>query len=95
MPTDGFIFCANEELECFYSGLGKMINNYCEELGIPKRSLHKTRKTVASVLHVNGVDDLIIQKKFGHKDLRTTQQCYCYDLTTDEERYEKNAQSLA
>ena len=43
----------------------------------------------------HGVDDLIIQKEFGHKDLRTTQQCYCYDLTTDEERYEKIAQSLA
>ena len=95
MPTDGFIFCVNEGFESFYSGLGKMINNYCEELGIPQRSLHKTRKTVASVLHVNGVDDLIIQKEFGHKDLRTTQQCYCYDLTTDEERYEKIAQSLA
>ena len=95
MPTDGFIFCVNESFESFYYGLGKMINNYCEELGIPQRSLHKTRKTVASVLHVNGVDDLIIQKEFGHKDLRTTQQCYCYDLTTDEERYEKIAQSLA
>ena len=95
MPTDGFIFCVDEGFESFYSGIGKMINNYCEELGIPQRSIHKTRKTVASVMHVNGVDDLIIQKEFGHKDLRTTQQCYCYDLTTDEERYEKIARSLS
>ena len=95
MPTDKFIFCVDEGFESFYSGLGKMINNYCEELGIPQRSIHKTRKTVASVLHVNGVDDLIIQKEFGHKDLRTTQQCYCYDLTTDDERYEKIAKSLS
>ncbi|MDO5139446.1 MAG: tyrosine-type recombinase/integrase [Oscillospiraceae bacterium] len=78
-----------------YSALGKMINNYCKELGIRQRSLHKTRKTVASMMHADGIDDLIIQKELGHKDVQTTQKCYCYDLTKDEERYEIIAQSLA
>lgn len=95
LPTDGFIFSVNEKLDSFYSSIGKAINNFCDELGIRRRSIHKTRKTVASMMHANGVDDLIIQKQLGHKDLRTTQQCYCYDLTTDEERYSQIAKSLA
>ncbi len=95
MPTDGCIFTVNEKYASLYSVLGKSINNYCDELGIPRRSLHKTRKTCASKMHADGVNDLIIQAQLGHKDLRTTYNSYCYDVTTDAERYRAISASLA
>ena len=61
LPTDGCIFTVNEKYGSLYSALGKTINKYCDELGIPRRSLHKTRKTCASKMHADGVNDLIIQ----------------------------------
>ena len=79
MPTDGCIFTVNEKYGSLYSALGKSINKYCDEIGIPRRSLHKTRKTCASKMHADGVNDLIIQAQLGHKDLRTTFNSYCYD----------------
>jgi len=94
MPTDGCIFTVNERYASLYSALGKSINNYCDELGIPRRSLHKTRKTCASKMHADGVNDLIIQAQLGHKDLRTTYNSYCYDVTTDAERYRAISASL-
>ena len=95
MPTDGCIFTVNEKYSSLYSALGKSINKYCDELGIPRRSLHKTRKTCASKMHADGVNDLIIQAQLGHKDLRTTFNSYCYDVTTDAERYRAISASLA
>lgn len=95
MPTDGCIFTVNEKYGSLYSALGKSINKYCDELGIPRRSLHKTRKTCASKMHADGVNDLIIQAQLGHKDLRTTFNSYCYDVTTDAERYRAISASLA
>ena len=95
MPADGFIFTVDEKFESLYSALGKSINKYCEELGIHKRSLHKTRKTCASKMHADGVNDLIIQSQLGHKDLRTTFNSYCYDVSTDAERYRAISESLA
>ena len=95
MPTDGCIFTVNEKYSSLYSALGKSINKYCDELGIPRRSLHKTRKTCASKMHADGVNDFIIQAQLGHKDLRTTFNSYCYDVTTDAERYRAISASLA
>ncbi len=95
MPTDGCIFTVNEKYGSLYSALGKSINKYCDEIGIPRRSLHKTRKTCASKMHADGVNDLIIQAQLGHKDLRTTFNSYCYDATTDAERYRAISASLA
>ena len=95
MPTDGCIFTVNEKYGSLYSALGKSINKYCDEIGIPRRSLHKPRKTCASKMHADGVNDLIIQAQLGHKDLRTTFNSYCYDVTTDAERYRAISASLA
>ena len=95
LPTDGCIFTVNEKYGSLYSALGKTINKYCDEVGIPRRSLHKTRKTCASKMHADGVNDLIIQAQLGHKDLRTTYNSYCYDVTTDAERYRAISASLA
>lgn len=95
LPVDGDIFVVNERYQSFYSSLGKMIGNYCDELVIPRRSLHSTRRTCASIMHAANVSDLTIQAQLGHKDLRTTQNSYCYDLSGDDERYELISQAMA
>lgn len=93
MPTDDFIFTVDGKLESMYCSLGRAIKTYCDELGIPRRSIHKTRKTCASMMHAAGIDDLTIQAQLGHQDIKTTYKSYCYDISTDIERY--NAISMA
>lgn len=95
LPEDGDIFVIDGRYQSFYSALGKMINNYCDELCIPRRSLHSTRRTCASMMHASNISDLTIQAQLGHKDLRTTQNSYCYDLSRDDERYELISQAMA
>ena len=92
---NGDIFVIDGRYQSFYSALGKMINNYCDELCIPRRSLHSTRRTCASMMHASNISDLTIQAQLGHKDLRTTQNSYCYDLSRDDERYELISQAMA
>ena len=81
--------------QSFYSALGKMINNYCDELCIPRRSLHSTRRTCASMMHASNVSDVTIQRQLGHKDLRTTQEHYLFDLSRDDERYDLISQAFS
>lgn len=95
LPEDGDIFVIDSRYQSFYSALGKMINNYCDELCIPRRSLHSTRRTCASMMHASNISDLTIQAQLGHKDLRTTQNSYCYDLSRDDERYELISQAFS
>ena len=95
LPENGDIFVIDGRYQSFYSALGKMINNYCDELCIPRRSLHSTRRTCASMMHASNISDLTIQAQLGHKDLRTTQNSYCYDLSRDDERYELISQAMA
>ncbi len=95
LPEDGDIFVIDGRYQSFYSALGKMINNYGDELCIPRRSLHSTRRTCASMMHASNISDLTIQAQLGHKDLRTTQNSYCYDLSRDDERYELISRAFA
>ena len=62
------------------------LNSVCNKLGIERVSPHKLRKTYASRLFANGVDERIICTQMGHTDIRTTKQYYIKDNTTLEER---------
>lgn len=95
LPEDGDIFVIDGRYQSFYSALGKMINNYCDELCIPRRSLHSTRRTCASMMHASNVSDVTIQRQLGHKDLRTTQEHYLFDLSKDDERYDLISQAFS
>ncbi|MFA9466395.1 MAG: tyrosine-type recombinase/integrase, partial [Velocimicrobium sp.] len=52
------------------------LKKFCNEAGIPYRSSHKIRFTVASVLHKNGVPDTILQEWLGHTQLSMTLHYY-------------------
>ena len=59
-----------------FSGKLKRI---CSYLSIKGRSLHKVRKTYASVLLDSGCSEKLIMHQMGHTDIRTTLGHYYYD----------------
>ena len=88
MPTDGCIFTVNEKYSSLYSALGKSINKYCDELGIPRRSLHKTRKTClgtkTSERHLTRIATTLLltrrdTEQFQHHWPRSSNQCKTTD----------------
>ena len=47
------------------------------------------------MMHASNVSDVTIQRQLGHKDLRTTQEHYLFDLSRDDERYDLISQAFA
>ena len=61
------------------------LHRSCKKLGIPERSTHKIRKTYASILLSNRVDDRLITSQMGHTDIATTRNIYYYNRKTADE----------
>ncbi|MGX5377104.1 tyrosine-type recombinase/integrase [Ligilactobacillus sp. LYQ135] len=61
----------------------KTIYNHCPE-DLPRLTNHNFRKTHASLLLQSGVSVKYIQKRLGHKDIKTTLNIYTH-LTSDME----------
>lgn len=57
----------------------------CNTLGLTPRSLHKARKTYASNLLRNNVDEKLIIRQMGHTNIETTRDYYYYDNHSVEE----------
>ena len=55
------------------------LKRICTYLGIRGRSLHKVRKTYASVLLDSGCSEKLIMHQMGHTDIRTTLGHYYFD----------------
>ena len=60
-------------------GLDNTLRDLCDEAGIPQKSFHDIRRTVASEMHANGCTLEEIRKYLGHADIKTTQG-YIYNL---------------
>lgn len=58
----------------------KTIRKVCRQCDIPVRSMHKLRKTYASYLLSQGIDEKIVQTQLGHADIITTRRCYHYNI---------------
>lgn len=58
----------------------KELKKICNNLNIPFRSMHKLRKTYASYLLANGVDEKIAQAQLRHKDSTTTHKYYEFSV---------------
>lgn len=54
----------------------KVMMNLCNYAGVKYRSLHKLRKTYASMLFAYGVEEKIVQNQLRHKDSSTTHGYY-------------------
>lgn len=63
----------------------KKLFRICKYVGIPKRSLHKIRKTYASILWDAGVlTEKSIIKQMGHVDAQVTRDHYYYDRASED-----------
>ena len=79
----GFIFVKNGK-RIRSKWMNYYIRKACREVGIPERSTHKIRKTYASTLILNKVDEKLIQKQMGHTDIATTRKYYDFYIVTNE-----------
>ncbi|MCR4933113.1 MAG: site-specific integrase [Lachnospiraceae bacterium] len=66
---------------------------YAIRNGLPVKSSHKIRKTVASLLNANGVPIDTIREILGHSNLSTTYN-YIYNPLTEKETYEMISKAL-
>ena len=73
---------------------GKQIITVCKKLGIPPRSMHKIRKTYATILIDSDVDESIIAEQMGHKDITCTKQYYYFSNKGIEEREAQIAKAV-
>lgn len=83
-----YVFCpASKRLTS--NSIDKLLYRYCEEVGIPKKSAHKIRKTYISQLVVGGIDLDTVCRVSGHADLKTTLESYFYSLDRKNEVHSK------
>lgn len=82
---DGYVFCPYSK-RMKSNGIDIKIYEYCEKLGIPKKSAHKIRKTFISQMITQGIDLDTICRVSGHTDISTTFNSYIYSLTKKEDR---------
>ena len=50
----------------------------CDGCGLPRRSMHKIRKTYGTTLIDNGAEDSLIMSQMGHSNIETTRKYYYY-----------------
>ena len=65
------------------------LKRICKYVGIQERSLHKIRKTYASILRENGIDDTLIISQMGHTNIQTTEQFYIKNRDSAKQKAEK------
>ena len=66
-----YLFCS-EKGRTTSRSIANTIEKYCRHMGIPTKSSHKIRKTVASRLNATGVPLDEIRKILGHSQTATT-----------------------
>lgn len=55
------------------------LKRICKKLGIEPKSIHKCRKTYASILANAKVSETILTSQLGHTNINTTRQYYIFD----------------
>jgi len=70
------------------------IRKYCRKLHINERSTHKIRKTYISSLINAGVNLNAVREQVGHKDAKTTLNCYCYNRYDDSQTHDSIAKAV-
>lgn len=85
----------NRDSEFIFAKDGERIkktcfNNYlikaCKAVGIPPRTMHKIRRTYATTLIDNNVEDSLIMSQMGHSSIETTRKCYYFANKNNEHK---------
>lgn len=89
-----YIFSTTSEPLASWS-VAYLYKKYCEEIGIVKKSSHKSRKTYISALLDGKVNLNTVREMVGHADERTTLGNYCFDRNTEVEKANLIEKALA
>lgn len=83
--TDGEYVFSNDQGERIRAdSYTNKLYRICKKVGIEPRSMHKARKTYASLLFRNHVDEALIIDQMGHMDINTTKEFYRWNTAQDE-----------
>lgn len=90
-----YIFIDDKGKQIHESALTCRLKLYCRNVGIPRKSLHKIRKTYISTLIDNeNININYIRTQVGHSDERTTYSNYCFNRTPKDLTQEEMEKSL-
>ncbi len=78
-PTQTGFVCLNHGERATCRMFDYHMRKFCQDCQIPVLSMHKLRKTYASVLLARGISEKIVQEQLGHADLATTHKHYNYN----------------
>lgn len=92
--SEGYVFSMNDD-PILYTSITKAFTAYCKQIGIEVKSSHKARKTFVSTLLDADININSVRQFVGHKDEKTTLNNYCYDRSSDEDKYRKMELALA
>lgn len=67
----------------------------CKKLNIVPKSIHKARKTYATKLINANVNERLIMKQMGHKDISTTRSYYSFDNLSEDEKKEQIKRAIS
>lgn len=67
----------------------------CDMVGIPRRSMHKIRKTYGTMLIDSGAEESFIKAQMGHSDITTTKKYYYYSTKSDTHKLEQIERAIA
>ncbi len=76
-PTGEFLL-ANNGKKINVDSFNKPLYAVCNALAIPRRSMHKIRRTYGTTLIDEGVTESVIMEQMGHADISTTRSFYYY-----------------
>lgn len=77
------------------NAFNRRLDRVCDDLKIPRRSMHKIRKTYSTTLLDNDVDDSIVAEQMGHKDIATTRKSYYFCNKDSSAKYEQISKALS
>lgn len=93
-PTGEFMFMeAGKRIKA--NAFNRRLDRVCDDLRIPRRSMHKIRKTYGTTLIDGGVDDSLVSIQMGHKDIATTRKYYYFSNKDSDAKYEQINKALS
>lgn len=87
-PESKYIFWDDKQPVMNPDRIRKRLYKICDDLGIPRKSPHKIRKTYCTILLDAGADRNFIQQQVGHAAITTTESFYHYNRKTDRKKIE-------
>lgn len=95
ISTEWLFYSTLENDKIHDRALDLRLENYCKQIGIPRKSMHKIRATYVSLLRDAGLTFESIAEQVGHKSTATTAKNYSFDLRSEKENHEMIASVLS